>query len=256
MTDRKNEPVQLPEPWEDIPLSTDERRKLYAVNTRLHKALAEISERNSIEHSFSVGHLSLDEKVQLSNWKLVRNTVDGMMVAILLKTTWHKPYDDKPVGLGLNFHVCEMFIVSQPITEEISSAGLRDFPLKAIIAAYQSARWSKEITTDRRIMLMRPAEKGVPKRYWDDGDEVAWVPKNILTPLPAECSRRDWFYALVAEQYDAVAEKYPNANAANKMVEINESVAKPSTVRRWIAEARKRGLLLPADWKRGDSDAA
>lgn len=81
-------------------------------------------------------------------------------------------------------------------------------------------------------------------------------PSNILSALPAEHSRKKWFYALVAEQYDAVAEEYPSVNVAQKMVEINESVAKPSTVRRWIAEARKRGLLLPADWKRGDSDAA
>ena len=252
MTDRKNEPVQLPEPWEDVRLYGTENHKLHAVNSEFREVLEYIEDKNPPKHPFAVGRMGLFEFAKHAEWKLVRNTANGMIVAMLLGTT----YSGQPDGIGVNFRLLEMFIVAQPYTEDISTTDLHDFPLKAIISAYLKVRWSREVVVNRAMLLNCPKEAGIPTLYWNDEDVPrACPPKNILTPLPVEYSRRNWFYALVAEQYDAVAEKYPNANAANKMVEINSDVA-PGSVRRWITKARKMGLLLPADWKRGDSDAA
>lgn len=252
MTDRKNEPVQLPEPWEDVHFYGTENHKLQAVNSKFREALEYIEDKNPPKHPFAVGRMGVFEQAKHADWKLVRNTANGMIVALLLMTT----YSDHLDGIGVDFRVLEMFIVAQPYTEDISTTDLHDFPLKAIVSAYLKVRWSREVVINRAMLLNSPKEAGIPALYWNDEDVPrACPPKNILTPLPTEYSRRNWFYALVAEQYDAVAEEYPSVNVAQKMVEINSDVA-PGSVRRWIAKARKMGLLLPADWKRGDSDAA
>ena len=161
------------------------------------------------------------------DWKVVRNRLTGVRVALLICA----PSMDavRPVLLRMD--------LTNPSGGGITGSDLRDIPLQRILLAYFDAEMSRVVAGKRHALLLSSMSGDVP-------------PSNILSPLPAEYSRRNWFYALVAEQYDAVAEKYPNANAANKMVEINSDVA-PGSVRRWITKARKRGLLLPADWKHG-----
>lgn len=271
MTDRKNEPVQLPEPWVDEPLDAETAEALdklslvWGVLTNDYKENYNVVEDDGYEWNLFDG-VNLDgekmygpenpprPKDSYGDWKIVRNAHNSMRVALLLCS---KLAGSRPPTFTGEYEVVRMVVTSPAKTQDITSTDLRDFPLRAITSAYGRAGLGDVIGRNRWLNLVDPQYKGIPEKYWNDtgGEGCAMPPSNILSALPAEHSRKKWFYALVAEQYDAVAEEYPSVNVAQKMVEINSDVA-PGSVRRWIAKARKMGLLLPADWKRGDSDAA
>lgn len=181
-------------------------------------------------------------------WKAVRNTRNNMRVALLLR----KKLDVRsiPSRFTGEYQVTRMVVTSPAETRDITGTDLRDLPLRAITSAYGMAALKRTFAQNRWLNLVDPEYKGIPEKYWNEtgGHGCALPPSNILDPLPAQYSRRPWFYALVAEQYDALEREHPDANVSNLMVELNSSVA-PGSVRRWITRARKECLLKPADWK-------
>lgn len=195
--------------------------------------------------------LPLDDVDQ--GWKAVRNTRNNMRVALLLRKRLDT-HSGLPSFIG-EYDVERLAVMSPANALGITSTDLRNLPLRAITSAYGRAVLNRMIAQNRRLNLADPEYKGIPEKYWNEtgGHGCALPPANILDPLPAQYSRRPWFYALVAEQYDALEREHPDANVSNLMVELNSSVA-PGSVRRWISRARQECLLPPADWKRGDGD--
>ena len=184
-------------------------------------------------------------------WVMARNRDNGIRIAILLRSVHHGLTAD------LSLKVARLMVIPSE-TGELGTSDVSGIRLTAIASAYSRVFAEGSIIVNRKLLLINPRKRGIPEKYGVEKYgkspmciEFAYPPKNILDPLPADDSRHDWFYALVGEQYVAIANEYPDMNTAAKMVDLNASVAKPSTVRRWIAQARKRGLLPPADWKRG-----
>ena len=182
-------------------------------------------------------------------WKAVRNTRNNMRVALLLR----EKLDVRsiPSRFTGEYQVTRVVVTPPAETRDITSTDLRNLPLRAITSAYGMAALKRTFAQNRWLNLADPEYKGIPEKYWNEtgGHGCALPPANILDPLPTQYSRRPWFYALVAEQYDALEREHPDANISNLMVELNSSVA-PGSVRRWITRARKECLLKPADWKR------
>lgn len=254
MTDRKNEPVQLPEPWENIPIGKAEMEALRAFCRpwALSYDYSGVDEGRPTPESESV-------------WVMAMNSASGVRLAILLGAQ----EAEERVRFGPNefpmfspYRTIERLVVFPSQDGNVTSTDVKSIPLVSIKNAYDKVYGSGSVEANRTFLLQNPQSNGIPEKYWQNsyGGEIGqlgavYPPTSILDSLPVRYAREPWFYALVASQYDAIAEKYPNANAANKMVEINSDVA-PGSVRRWITKARKMGLLLPADWKHGDSDAA
>ncbi len=266
MSEQERTPVQLPEPWVDEPLDTDTAEALdklslvWGVLTNDRKENYNVVEDDGYEWNLFDAVNSDGEKMygpwnpprpkdSYGEWKVVRNAQNDMRVALLLSK--------KLVGYGPpkftgEYEVLRMVITSPAKVQDITGTDLRDLPLRAITSAYGKGGLERTIAQNRWLNLDDPEYKGIPEKYWNEtgGHGCALPPANILDPLPTQYSRRPWFYALVAEQYDALAREHPDANIANLMVELNSDVAAGS-VRRWIARARKECLLPPADWKRG-----
>ncbi|MDY3690273.1 MAG: hypothetical protein SO032_07365 [Bifidobacterium pseudolongum] len=260
-------PVQLPEPWVDEPLDTDTAEALdklslvWGVLTNDRKENYNIvgddgDTYNVLDLPNLYGEIREARPFDASGtWKVVRNTRNGMRVALLLQEKLD--LRSRPPKLTGEYQVKRMVVTSPAKTRDITSTDLRNLPLRAITSAYGRAVLNRTIAQNRWLNLADPEYKGIPEKYWNEtgGHGCALPPANILDPLPAQYSRRPWFYALVAEQYDALEREHPDANISNLMVELNSSVAAGS-VRRWITRARKECLLKPADWKRGPVDAA
>lgn len=181
-------------------------------------------------------------------WKAVRNARNDMLVALLLRKRLvaHSVCSD---FIG-EYEVERLAVMSPADTLGITGTDLRNIPLRAIASAYGMAALKRTFAQNRWLRLADAKRQGIPEKYLNgtDGDKCGFPPPHILDPLPAQYSRRPWFYALVAEQYDALEREHPDANVSNLMVELNSSVAAGS-VRRWITRARKECLLKPADWK-------
>lgn len=186
-------------------------------------------------------------------WKAVRNTRNNMRVALLLRKRLDT-HRELPCFIG-EYEIVRLAITSSEDTLGITGTDLRDLPLRAITSAYGKAALKRTFAKNRWHRLIDAKRQGIPEKYWNatSGDEWGLPPANILDPLPTQYSKRPWFYALVAEQYETLEREHPDANVSNLMVELNSSVA-PGSVRRWISRARQECLLPPADWKRGDGD--
>lgn len=193
--------------------------------------------------------LPLDDVDQ--GWKAVRNIRNNMRVALLLRKRLDT-HSGLPSFIG-EYDVERLAVMSPANALGITSTDLRNLPLRAITSAYGRAMLWRTIAQNRLLNLAGPEYKGIPEKYWKETGAEGFA--HILDPLPTQYSKRPWFYALVAEQYDALAREHPDANIANMMIALNPDVAAGS-VRRWIARARKECLLPPADWKRGAVDAA
>lgn len=187
--------------------------------------------------------LPLDDVDQ--GWKAVRNIRNNMRVALLLRKRLDT-HSGLPSFIG-EYDVERLAVMSPANALGITSTDLRDLPLRAITSAYGRAMLWRTIAQNRLLNLADPEYKGIPEKYWKETGAEGFA--HILDPLPTQYSRRPWFYALVAEQYDALEREHPDANISNLMVELNSSVA-PGSVRRWISRARQECLLPPADWKR------
>lgn len=227
--------VLLPQPWRECPIGN-----MQAWGACLSEG-APVPPLSSLIIDKQAG----GEIVGLEN-------IDTGMRLILRLMPDAAPHTQRPT-LAIEYHAVAVVLLSHG-SGGVRGADLRDVPLAAICAAYSARDAAERIRFNRTARLDFPASQGIPKKYWDedvDGEmDTVYPPTNILDPLPAKCSKRPWFYALVAEQYDALAREHPDANVANLMVELNSDVA-PGSVRRWITRARKEGLLPPADWKRG-----
>ena len=75
------------------------------------------------------------------------------------------------------------------------------------------------------------------------------VPQIGYKWTTVEYVRAEWFFALVAAQYDAAAEAWPGLSPSRALYRLNPD-ASPATVRRWLSKARHMGLLAPAEWTR------
>ena len=235
--------VELPMPWRECPF---DKKKWAKVLMPPNKDLYYVASQS---HSF-------DAVVSIGSRQLhcIENIDTGVQIILQLARTVGAGNDFAP-NMSLEY-VIQNLVVLGGGNGDIRGTDLRDIPVKAILSAYAQHDTADILRFNRTALLDFPESKGIPKKYWDEDVngqmDTVYPPTNILDPLPAQYSRRPWFYALVAEQYDALAEKYPNDNTANRMIELNEPYAKKSTVQRWLTEARKRGLLAPADWKRGE----
>lgn len=142
-------------------------------------------------------------------------------------------------------------VVSSP-GRDVRGVDLRDVPLAAICSAYSARDAALRIRLNRERLLAMPEPSGIPARYWEGGDGLDAVlpPTHILDgPLPVEYVRAEWFFALVAAQYDAAAEAWPGLSPSRALYRLNPD-ASPATVRRWLSKARHMGLLAPAEWTR------
>lgn len=268
MSEQERTPVQLPEPWVDEPLDADTAEALdklslvWGALTNDRKENYNIVGDDGYEWNLFDGVNSDGEKMygpwnpprpkdSYGDWKVVRNAQNNMRVALLLREKLD--VRSRPSRFTGEYQVMRMVVTSPAKTRDITSTDLRDLPLRAITSAYGRAMLWRTIAQNRLLNLADPEYKGIPEKYWKETGAEGFA--HILDPLPTQYSRRPWFYALVAEQYDALAREHPDANISNLMVELNSSVA-PGSVRRWITRARKECLLPPADWKRGSADAA
>lgn len=263
MSEQERTPAQLPEPWVDEPLDADTAEALDKLSL-----VWGVLTNDRLEYHNAVTHdgreLTLfdledseGEKIygpwnpprpmdSYGDWKVVRNAQNNMRVALLLREKLD--VRSRPSRFTGEYQVMRMVVTSPAETRDITGTDLRDLPLRAITSAYGRAMLWRTIAQNRLLNLADPEYKGIPEKYWKETGAEGFA--HILDPLPTQYSRRPWFYALVAEQYDALAREHPDANIANLMVELNSDVAAGS-VRRWIARARKECLLPPADWKRG-----
>lgn len=263
MSEQERTPVQLPEPWVDEPLDADTAEALDKLSL-VWGALTNdrLEYHNAVTHDGRELTLfdledSDGEKIygpwnpprpmdSYGDWKVVRNAQNNMRVALLLREKLD--VRSRPSRFTGEYQVMRMVVTSPAETRDITSTDLRDLPLRAITSAYGRAMLWRTIAQNRLLNLADPEYKGIPEKYWKETGAEGFA--HILDPLPTQYSRRPWFYALVAEQYDALEREHPDANISNLMVELNSSVA-PGSVRRWITRARKECLLPPADWKRG-----
>lgn len=220
--------LQLPEPW--VPVSSD------YYYSDLDKDIRELTNiMDPATEAFELAaHRIAEEK---RRWRFIRNATTEVVAALRIV----HPREGKTDTLSVPYRLLEIRLSNQ--YPGVSSSDLRDVPISAILAAYTRAASGRII----RINAWKARQSA-----YKDPD----VPRNFVPhePLPAKFSRRPWFYALVAEQYRYLEEEYPDDNTANKMVELNSSVA-PGSVRRWITRARNMSLLPPADWKRGAKNA-
>lgn len=227
--------VELPMPWRECPID----------NAQAWAACLTAGAPTPTLSGLIWDNQSVGELVCLEN-------IDSGIRLILRLVPEVAPKAQRPT-LAIGYRASAVVLLSRG-SDDVRGADLREVPLAAICAAYSARDAAERIHFNRTVRLDFPASQGIPKKYWDedvDGEmDTVYPPTHILDPLPAKYSKRPWFYALVAEQYDALARENPDANITNLMVELNSDVA-PGSVRRWITRARKECLLPPADWKRG-----
>lgn len=233
--------VELPMPWRECPFD----------GKKWYKALMTVEQKESD----SLSQALLFEKLfnsTVNRLHCLENIDTGLRIIIQLARKTDEVNHSAP-NMSLEY-VIKNLVVLGDSSGEVRGTDLRDIPVKAILSAYAQHDAENTIAFNRVALLDFPESRGIPKKYWDedvDGQmDTVYPPTHILDPLPTQYSKRPWFYALVAEQYDALAREHPDANIANLMIALNPDVAAGS-VRRWITRARKEGLLPPADWKRG-----
>lgn len=246
MPEQEHEPVRLPEPWKE---------SLFFDEKKWAKVIMFEEDRDEVKSLGTKQAFQAFEKMintAANHLHCLENLDTGARIILQLSRVPCNGVRSLP-SMSIEYSIKNMVILSG-WDGEIRGGDLRDIPIRAILAAYAQHDAEKNISFNRAFLLDFPERKGIPKKYWvEDSDsegDTVYSPANILDPLPAKYSKRPWFYALVAEQYDALAREHPDANVANLMVELNSDVA-PGSVRRWITRARKEGLLPPADWKRG-----
>ena len=128
--------------------------------------------------------------------------------------------------------------------ERVDSAALRELPLGRIEALANSS----PIAEDIRAKLHAPPRPGVEPLSPESRSR--WESRKIISPTPhlphlavPKGTKPDSFYKEAAELYAELA-RYSRRPAADLAERSGVSVA---SVHRWIAEARRRGYLPPAE---------
>jgi hypothetical protein len=128
--------------------------------------------------------------------------------------------------------------------ERVDSAALRELPLGRIEALANSS----PIEEDIRAKLDAPPRPGVEPLSPESRSR--WESRKIISPTPhlphlavPKGTKPDRFYKEAADLYVELA-RYSRRPAADLAERSGVSVA---SVHRWIAEARRRGYLRPAE---------
>jgi hypothetical protein len=128
--------------------------------------------------------------------------------------------------------------------ERLDSAALRGLPLGRIEALANASPFTEGIRAKLNGAPRPGVEPQSPER------RPRWEPREIISPTPhlphlivPKGKKPDRFYKEAAELYTELAaeSRRPAADLAKRCGVATQ------TVHRWIAEARKRGYLLPAD---------
>lgn len=109
----------------------------------------------------------------------------------------------------------------------VKAGDLIGFPLAEIVSYLSDIYLSKSIA-DKRTLCLRPAY----------GDRI-----GTSAPLPHDIKHDEVFFALVAEQFEAIRKAQPTADPVRTQSKINK--VSESTIRSWLSTARKMGVLMP-----------
>lgn len=113
------------------------------------------------------------------------------------------------------------------LNRTIKTSSLSSFPLTEIESSLNNIYFSNLIAKRRTLYLTQSHS----------------TPIDYSEPLPRNIEHDAIFYALVAEQFNTIEQKYNSVNPAKIQSEINE--ISESTIRSWLSTARKLGLLMP-----------
>lgn len=235
--DVKNPPI-LPEPWVD---RTDLLRSDGSGLNDEIKLLEKFYERMRPEGQRRLGDIAPVGHTPPVH-VMAENRDTEVRIILTLANMWHEQPGTFALSAQFELQPLAVYFFSRSEFHVLSGTDFRQLPVQSICSAYSFA-FAEEIILGNRELLLQEGppydDYVVPVEYREN------YMKNSLNKLPVQYVRKPWFYALVAVQYDAVFNKFPDVNTADKMAEINSSVAK-STVQRWIAKARKMNLLAPA----------
>lgn len=202
----------LPEPWVEDGAPDAEKFKALesAAGSQLTKDVLTPEELR--------GELMTPRAIQIlgRRWRRLRN-VDTDEIAYIRLQQREQP--EQP-----SVRVSAVVFPFQP-GKPLTGATLRNLPVQAITLAY-----SRHEDEGRANLLRSLALAGS-------------LSEDPLAPLPP-ASAEDAFTARAARQYVAIEEQRPDENVVEYMAALNG--AAKSSVQRWVARARKRGFLPPA----------
>ena len=209
----------LPRPWEEVGLIEPESRRQLedSIGSKVH--LEDLEEGVDLSTNSSGVSFPMSEKARWfagHRWVEIRNNDTQESVYLRLQRLQDSQITITSVALPFNG--------GRPVT----GSALRDLPVAAIAAAYTAEELKSGINLRRAAAL---------------GFQVI----DPLTPLPEKVDRSDFFLALVAQQYDAL-ELQGSESPTRSMANLNKRPY--PTVGRWVSQARKAGLLLPAQVKK------
>ena len=211
--------VQLPHPWEDRGAVDFDIREDLERSIGSDVLLEDLKE--GVDLSTNEGGVAFpltDKAWWFAGHRWVKITNINTLETVLLRL---QRLQDSQITIT---SVAFPFNGGKPIT----GATLRDLPVAAIAAAYTAEELKSMINLRRSAAL---------------GFQVI----DPLTPLPEKVDRSDFFLALVAQQYDAL-ELQGSESPTRSMADLNKRPY--PTVGRWVSQARKAGLLLPAQVKK------
>ena len=212
--------VELPKPWvRDQPLDTAEADQLEAlIGSRLTFDDL-LPEDTSGDATFRALVTPKAWAVIGRRWTAIRNTETGARVLLRLQR-----------GADGDVAITSV-VVPWDAGRVLAGVDLRDVPVAALAAAFTADEHQGQAQMRRSIALTGEGDLPDP-----------------LDPLP-EADRSPRFLALVARQYEALEATSGPGGVVDALATLN---GKPlSTVRRWIAQARKQRLLAPAMPVRG-----
>lgn len=113
------------------------------------------------------------------------------------------------------------------LNRAIKAGNFKSFPLAEIESCLSNIFFSNFISK-RRLLYLAP---------------YCTLPIDYLKPLPRDSEHNEFFYALAAEQFETIKQKYNSDNPVKIQSKINK--VSESTIRNWLSIARKLGLLTP-----------
>ncbi len=210
-------PAKLPYPWIDVPMQSWSAEDLKRAGL----------------------HFDSGEAAEFAGWRFIKSRESDVLVLLRLQMTTEEDH------LSLNYVLYDLTFKAIP-PYDIQGKDLRQFSVSAICSAY-SKNDAAYLIGANRLFAIKKAPIEVQREFLVDDTPIF---KELHDKeLPKKYARNDWFYVLVAVQYEDIEHLGLSGNTAAEMAKINSGVAAGS-VRRWIKKARDLGLLAPADWKR------